>query len=37
MDRYGNISLLNILETFVVRFSIQNDVVQIDLDEKMCV
>ena len=37
MDRYGNISPLNILETFVVRFSIQNDVVQIDLNEKKSV
>ena len=37
MDRNVNISLLDILETFVARRSIQNDVVQIDLDEKMCV
>ena len=38
MDRYGNISLLDILETFIVRCSIQNNVVQIDLDEKkVCV
>ena len=37
MDRYGNISLLNILETFIVRCSIKNNVVQIDLDEKKSV
>ena len=37
MDRYRNISLLNILATFVVRCSIQNNVVQIDLDEKKSV
>ena len=37
MDRYGNISLLDILETFIVRCSIKNNVVQIDLDEKKSV